>query len=166
VIGRPVRRGARLRGEQGSALVLALLFLSVCGITVGGLLTYANASSASTTALRSSRGSDYNAIGAMQAAIATVRVGATCSNGVSNGVYVTPPASLNNPPAVVLRVDCFPQLATTTTKQRNDVLSVCPNAVTVPCPDTQSLLTANVIFYDSTTTFGVSVGILTWSTNQ
>jgi hypothetical protein len=142
--------------------VLALLFLSVCGITVGGLLTYANASSASTIALRSSRGSDYNAIGAMQAAIATVRVGATCANGV----YVTPSGSLNTPPAIVLRVDCFPQSATTTTKQRNDVMSVCPNAVSAPCPDAQSLLTANVIFYDSTTTFGVSVGILTWSTNQ
>jgi hypothetical protein len=165
MIGRPVRRRTRARDEQGSALVLALLFLSVCGITVGGLLTYANASSTSTTALRSSRGSDYNAIGAMQAAIATVRVGATCSNGV----YVTPAATapttpLNNPPGVVLRVDCFQQSATT--KQRNDVLSVCPNAVSAPCPDGQSLLTANVIFYDSTIAFGVSVGIQTWSSNQ
>ncbi len=160
MIGRPDRRRARARGEQGSALVLALLFLSVCGITVGGLLTYANASSTSTTALRSSRGSDYNAIGAMQAAIATVRIGATCSNGV----YVTPAASLNNPPAIVLRVDCFPQ--SSTTKQRNDVLSVCPSSVSAPCADSQSLLTANVIFYDSTIAFGVSVGIQTWSTNQ
>jgi hypothetical protein len=161
VIGRPARR----RGEQGSALVLALLFLSVCGITVGGLLTYANASSTSTTALRASRGSDYNAIGAMQAGIATVRVGAACASGV----YVTPSATapttpLNNPPGIVLRVDCSQQSATT--KQRNDVLSVCPNTVSAPCPDSQSLLTANVIFYDSTTTFGVSVGVQTWSTNQ
>jgi hypothetical protein len=143
--------------------VLALLFLSVCGMTVGGLLSYANANSTSTTALRASRDSDYNAIGAMQAAIATVRVGTTCGYGV----YVTPAASLNTllgqTPAV-LRVDCFQQ--SFSTRQRNDVLSVCLNSVVAACPDSQSLLTANVIFYDTNTTYGVSVGVQTWTTNQ
>jgi hypothetical protein len=82
--------------------VLALLFLTVCGVTVGGLLTFMNASSTATTALRVSRGSDYDALSAMQAAIASVRVGNPCGSG--GGGY-TPNWTLNNNTRP-LRVDC------------------------------------------------------------
>ena len=61
-----VRRRSPGRGEQGSALVLALLFLTVCGVTIGALLTFANASSNETTALRLTRGSDFDAQAAIQ----------------------------------------------------------------------------------------------------
>jgi hypothetical protein len=153
-------RGRAARTEEGSALVLALLFLTVCGVTIGGLLTFANTSSVSTTALRSARGADYDAQATMQAAIATVRAaGTTCATSGTTGVYTPPTANLNNP-SVPLRVDCYG--LTSASGQRNDVLSVCPASVTGPCPDAKSLLRANVIFYDTPTT-GASIGIQTWS---
>ena len=55
--------------------MLALLFLTVCGVVIGGLMTFTGTSSDATTALRTSRSDDYDAEAAMQAAIATVRTG-------------------------------------------------------------------------------------------
>lgn len=149
-------RGAR-RDERGSALILALIFLSVCGITIGGLLTYANTNSAVTSTLRKVRGGDYDVDAAMNGAIAKLRTtGATCGTGASG---YTPSWTLNNT-SVPLRVDCF-QLSSSGT-QRDDVLLVCPSSVTAPCPDASALLRAEIIFYD-TPTWGASVGIQTWS---
>ena len=90
--------GARPRREEGAALVMALLFLTVCAVTIGGLLTFANTSSSATTALRTARGNEYDTQAAMDAAIATVRTGATCGT-VASGY--TPTWTLNNtsPPA-------------------------------------------------------------------
>ena len=96
------RTRARRNGEDGSALVLALIFLSVSGVTVGGLMTYMNTSSSATTAVRVGRGADYDAVSAMQAAIATVRAGGTCGTGASG---YTPSWTVNNSTRPV-RVDC------------------------------------------------------------
>ena len=135
--------------------MLALLFLTVCGVTIGGLLTFSTASSDATIALRTNRGDDYDADAAMQAAIATVRNGLTCPTFV--------PTWTLNDPGRPLRVDCSLISSTTgNSAQRDDVLSVCPSSVLAPCPDGKSLLRANVIFYDTPST-GVSVGIQTWS---
>jgi hypothetical protein len=143
--------------ERGSALVLALIFLTVCGLTIGSLMTYSNTSSAATTALRKARGTDYDADAAINGAIAKLRTtGATCGTGASG---YTPTWTLNNT-SVPVRVDCF-QLSSSGT-QRDDVLSVCPTSVAAPCPDASSLLRAEIIFYD-TPTWGASVGIQTWS---
>jgi hypothetical protein len=149
-----LRRG---RGERGSALVLALLFLTVCGVTMGGLLTFSSTSSVSTSALRTSRGNDYDVEAAMQAAIATVRIGLTCPS-------FTPPWALNNP-SRPLRVDCRTLSSSSgAAGQRNDVLTVCPGSVlTVPCPDGSSLLRVNVVFYDTFGNTGSSLVIQTWS---
>lgn len=149
----------RTRGEQGSALVLALLFLTVCGITIGGLLTFANTSSNATTALRLTRYTDFDAHAAVQVAIANVRVGTlSCSTSLP---VVLP---LNNLTAPV-RVDCY-QLSTTSGShaKRNDVFLVCPASVNPPCDTNPSvpLLRANVTFYD-TPVLGFSVGIQSWS---
>lgn len=149
---------ARRRREEGSALVLALIFLTVCGVTIGALLTYANASSTSTTALRTTRGSDYDQDAAMNGAIAKLRsTGATCTAGSGNGY--TPSWTLNNP-SLALRVDCFSISSSAT--QRDDVLSVCLNSQSTACPDNKSLLRAEVIFYD-TPSWGNSIDIQTWS---
>jgi hypothetical protein len=144
------RAGSRRRGEDGSALVLALLFLTVCGVTIGALLTFATAGSTATTALRVNRGDEYDADATMQAAIATIRVGTSCTTNA-----FTPSWTLNNP-SRPLRVDCF--VLSTSSSQRHDALSVCPTSVSAPCPDNQAVLRANVIFYD-TPTVGDSVGI-------
>jgi hypothetical protein len=146
----------RNHGQEGSALVMALVFLTSCGIIIGALMTFANTNSAATTSLRTSRGSDFDAQAAMEAAIATVRTGSTCGTGASG---YTPSWTLNNP-SRPLRVDCFSLSSSAT--QRNDVLAVCPSSVNAPCPDNSAIVRANVIFYDKLGT-GNSVGIQTWS---
>jgi hypothetical protein len=147
-------------GEDGSALVLALLFLTVSAVVVTAMVGFTTTSSSATTALRAARGTDYDATSAMQAAIATIRVGTTqgYAGNCLNGGF-TPGWTLNNP-AKPLRVDCFPQSSSAT--QRRVVLSVCPSSVTAPCPDAKSLLRASVIFYDDTS-FGRAAGVQTWS---
>jgi hypothetical protein len=152
-----IRRRIRTQSEQGSALVLALIFLTVCGLTVGGLVSYSNTSSASTTALRKARGTDYDVDAAMNYAIAKLRVtGATCGTQTSGGA--TPTWTLNNT-TVPIRVDCFAQ--TSAANQRNLVLVACASSNTT-CSDANARLRANVIFYD-TPSWGASVGIQTWS---
>jgi hypothetical protein len=151
------QRGAPVGDEEGAALILALLFLTVCAITIGALLTYANTSSVSTTTLRTTRGSDYDQDAAMNAAIAKLRTtGATCGTG-ANGY--TPSWTLNNP-ATPLRVDCF--TLSSSALQRDDVLLVCRSSQSAPCPDSKALLRAEVIFYD-TPSWGSSIDIQTWS---
>ena len=146
--------------EQGSALVLALLFLTVCGITIGGLLTFANAGSNETTALRLTRGTDFDAHAAVQVAIATVRTGSSCTTSV----YTPMTSSLNNPTAP-LRVDCY-QLSSSTGAHatRNDVFLVCPSSVNPPCDTDPSvpLIQVNLTYYD-TPVLGFSLGIQSWS---
>jgi hypothetical protein len=152
----------RRRGtdEDGSALVLALLFLTVSAVVVSALLSFSTTSSSATIVLRSARGTDYDAASAMQAAIATIRVGTSQGYAGSclTGGY-TPTWTLNNA-SRPLRVDCFPQSSSAT--QRRVVLSVCPNSVSAPCPDGQALLRVDVIFYDDQS-FGRAVGVQTWS---
>jgi len=149
-------RHARRRDEQGSALVLALVFLTACGVTIGGLLTFSTTTSATATAFRTARGNDYDAVAAMQAAIATVRPGGTCGTG-ANGF--TPGWTLNNPSRPV-RVDCF--ALSTNSAKRTDVFSVCPSSASAPCADNQSLLRAYVVFYDYQS-LGGSLTVQTWS---
>lgn len=157
---RHTRRGCQRAGEDGSALVLALLFLTVTGVVVSALLGFATTSSSATIAGRSARGTDYDAESAMQAAIATIRVGVTegVAGNCLNGGY-TPTWTLNTT-SVPIRVDCFPQ--TSVASQRHVVLSVCPSSVSAPCPDSKSLLRVDVIFYDDQS-FGRAVGVQTWS---
>jgi hypothetical protein len=142
------------RDEEGTALILALLFLTICAVAIAGLLTFSSTSSNATIALRTARGNDYDAQATMQAAIATIRKGDACTTNVS----YTPTWTLNNPSAP-LRADCYVQSASSA--QRNDVLLVCRTTAPTPC-DSQALLRANVIFYD-TPSVGASIGIQTWS---
>jgi hypothetical protein len=133
-----------------------LLFLTVCAVTIGGLLTFSTTSSDATIAVRTSRGNDYDVEAAMQAAIATVRVGLTCPS-------FTPTWTLNNP-SRPLRVDCINLSSSTgASGQRNDVLTVCPSSVSSPCPDGSSLLRVDVIFYDTSGNTGTSLAIQSWS---
>jgi hypothetical protein len=155
----PTRR-RRARGDDGSALVLALLFLTVSAVVVTALIGFTTTSSSATIALRNARGTDYDTISAMEAAIATIRVGTTegYAGHCLNGGY-TPTWTLNNPSRPV-RVDCYPQSSSAT--QRRVVLSVCPSSVSSPCPDASSLLRVDAIFYDDGS-FGRAVGVQTWS---
>ncbi len=157
----PRARRARACNEEGTALVLALLFLTVGGMIVGGLLSYSNTSAASTTALRVARGNDFDAQATLDAAIATVRTGtSTCST--SGSTAYTPATSLLNTPSRALRVDCFAPSGSVVPGQRNYVFLVCPIAgSSTPCTDAQSLVSAFVTFYDSTSP--PTINIQTWS---
>jgi hypothetical protein len=150
----------RHSNEDGSALILAMLFLTVSAVVVTALLGFSSTSSSATIVIRSVRGTDYDAESAMQAAIAKIRVGTTegYAGSCLQGGY-TPTWTLNNP-SRPLRVDCFPQSSSAT--QRRVVLSVCPTSVSAPCPDGNALLRVDVIFYDDQS-FGRAVGVQTWS---
>jgi hypothetical protein len=149
------------RGEEGSALVMALLFLTVCGVAIGGLLTYSNTSSASTTALRTARSNDFDAQETMDAAIATVRTTSPTCTASGNTVY-TPATSILNNASRALRVDCYAPASLVVAGQRSYVLLVCPIAgSSTPCTDSQAVLSAQVNFYDSVSP--PSIGIQTWS---
>jgi hypothetical protein len=129
-------------------------------VVVTALVGFTTTSSSATSALRSARGTDYDAASAMQAAIATIRVGTTQGYAGSclTGGY-TPTWTLNNP-SRPLRVDCFPQSSSAT--QRRVVLVVCPVSGSTACTDATALLRADVIFYDDGS-FGRDVGLQTWS---
>ena len=71
------RMRTRGRGEDGAALELALIFLAAIALIVSTLLGFAGTSSQATVVTRTSRGNDYDADAAMQAAIATIRVATT-----------------------------------------------------------------------------------------
>jgi hypothetical protein len=149
-----LRSPRRAHGEDGAALELALLFMIATALIVTVLLGFASTSSQATVVTRTSRGKDYDADAAMQAAIATVRVG-TCAS-------YTPSFTLNNP-ATPLRVDCTTTGAVVGS-QRHVVFSVCPSSVaTVPCPDASALLRAEVIFFDDGGITGRAVSVLSWS---
>jgi hypothetical protein len=139
--------------EEGTALVLALLFLTICAVAIGGLLTFSSTSSNATSAVRIARGHDYDAQATMEAAIATIRTGSSCTTN-----FLTPSWTLNVP-STPLRADCYSLSASSA--QRNDVLLVCAQSAPTPC-DNEALLRANVIFYD-TPSVGSSIGIQTWS---
>jgi len=147
----------RTHDEAGAALELALVFLTAIAFIVGALLSFASTSSQATVVTRAARGTDYDADGAMQLAIATIRVGACQSIIVSD---VVPPFVLNNP-ARPIHVECATPFAAVNA-QRHVVLSVCPGAGAGSCLDADALLRADVIFYDDVT-YGRAVSIQSWS---
>ena len=148
----------RATGEAGVALELALIFLTAISVVVAVLLGFASTSSQATVVTRAARGTDYDADAAMQAAIATIRVGTT-EGYVGSCASFTPAFTLNNP-SVPLRVDCTP--FTASAAQRHVVLSVCRASVAAPCPDVSALLRADVVFYDDQGV-GRAVSIQSWS---
>jgi hypothetical protein len=146
--------------EDGAALVLALMILTISMITVGVLIGFVYTGSGATVATRAARAHDYDAASAMAAAIATIRVGTTegyVGSCLSGGYS---PAWTLNDASRPVRVDCFPQSAAAL--QRRVILSVCPSSIAAPCPDANSLLRADVTFYDDQS-FGRAVAVSTWS---
>ena len=96
--------------------------------------TYANTSSDATTALRSARGNDYDAKGAMQAAIATVRTGTDLRDRRHERVHAADHDAQQSDPApcsgstASLQSSRRPASATTCSL-------VCPSSVAAPCTD-------------------------------
>ena len=103
-------RDTTTRDEQGSALVMALVMLSVVGLLVGAALTYAGTSlRTTTTSYRPNRGSLYAADSAIQGAIQYVRNNPQAGSDLL-GAKCTPDAfQYTDPKAGPVSVDVCPQ---------------------------------------------------------
>lgn len=147
--------------EEGSALVICLAFLTFVALIVGALLDYTYTNLVATNKLKAVRSTDYNADGAMEQAIAAIRMNTGQGFlGACPSIHAAAP----NADGSAVRVDCTPKLMPLF--QREVTLSVCPSTeATTPCPDGKSLLRANVKFYDYPT-FGSTAIVETWSANQ
>ncbi len=146
--------------EEGSALVICLAFLTFVALVVGALLEYTYTNLVATNKLKAVRSTDYNADGAMEQAIAAIRV--NTAQGFVGACTSISVAAANGDGSSV-RVDCAPTLMPLF--QRQVSLSVCPSTEAAPCPDSKSLLQANVKYYDYPT-FGSTAIVETWSANQ
>jgi Tfp pilus assembly protein PilX len=73
-LGTAIRaRGSAARGEDGAALVLVLIVITVIALTLGALLSRSDTSIRTTVGLRDQVAATYNADGAMQAAVNNLR---------------------------------------------------------------------------------------------
>ena len=91
------RRG---RGEEGSALVLALVFVTVIGLWISAVLSFADTSFRTTRAVARQRSLLYAADGAMDAVIRKVQAEGRCED-----VYNAPETN-----GQAVKVDCQPPL--------------------------------------------------------
>src|SRR5712664_3803045 len=91
-------RKARDR-EDGSALILALIFLSILSIGIAALLYMSQTNVATTLAFRTQGANAYGADGAMNAGINSIRTDASqCKEGVTSNL---PIPSANGTPVTV-----------------------------------------------------------------
>ena len=103
-------RNTRTRDEQGSALVIALVMLSVVGLLVGAALTYAGTSlRTTTTSYRPARGSLYAADSAIQGAIQYVRNNPEMATDVLGAQCITDAYKYTDPKVGLVSVDACPQ---------------------------------------------------------
>lgn len=86
------RPSERVRDECGAALILALVFVVVAALSVGGLLTFAGGSLLDTAQLKAERGLEYGADSATEIALQAVRY--------RPAYYPTGPASCLGTPTV------------------------------------------------------------------
>ena len=100
----------RTRDEQGSALVMALVMLTVIGLMVGAALTYSSTSlRASNNAIRPNRASLYAADSAIQGAIEYIRDNPEMSSDVLSTTCIPGFYRYTDPKAGEVTVDACPQ---------------------------------------------------------
>jgi hypothetical protein len=103
-------RGNETRSEQGSALVMALVMLTVVGLMVAAGLTYAGTSvRASNDAIRPNRASLYAADSAIQGAIEYVRDNPEMSSDVLGATCIPNFFRYTDPTVGEVTVDACPQ---------------------------------------------------------
>ena len=103
-------RGEQPQNEQGSALVMALVMLTVIGLMVGAALTYSSTSlHASNNSIRPNRASLYAADSALQGAIEYVRDNPEMSNDVLGAGCLSSFYKYNDPKVGTVTVDACPQ---------------------------------------------------------
>ena len=97
-------RGKQPRNEQGSALVMALVMLTVIGLMVGAALTYSSTSlRASNNAIRPNRASLYAADSAIQAAIEYVKAQQESGGTIGQDLGLPCPSPANTNSTIPVR---------------------------------------------------------------
>ena len=103
-------RGKQPRNEQGSALVMALVMLTLIGLLVGAALTYSDTSlRASNNNIRPNRASLYAAEGAIQGAIEYIRDNPEMSSDVLGSGCLPAFYRYTDPKVGDVTVDACPQ---------------------------------------------------------
>jgi hypothetical protein len=146
---RPVagRIRAARRDESGAALILALVFVIVGALSLGGLLTFAGSALLDTANLKSARALDYAADGATDIAIQAVRYTPDAYQKPT-GRPLTPPQNCLGPSSVqidgyLVAVDCSGSIGSLPTYGEATFASGSP---TISSPATTDLFSGNATF--------------------
>jgi hypothetical protein len=155
----------RARDESGQVLVLALAFMLVTGLVIGGLLTFAGTSVLGAERLREQRAAVYAADGATDAAIQVGR--ADTGVGGYGDARCQPPGPLAATPVLLT--------TTATTDDKTAATVICTWSADPLQPDRTVTFTsfvvgtatpivrATVLYFDSGGTVPVSMNILSWT---
>jgi hypothetical protein len=91
-----LRRARRDNAEEGSALVIALLFLAVFGLLIGGILSLTQANLKTTGAIRARASNDYTGAAAVDGAVNYARnVAAVGGSAYDQTCFSLPAATVN-----------------------------------------------------------------------
>lgn len=174
------------RGEDGTSLILALVFITAIGLLFIAILNFATGALTNTVNLRTQRGLEFGADAAVNASVQWVRN--TCPQPPTNTVTypcsaMFPTTGNSSPPPTnclpnnvasmtfntyTVKVNCLGQAAP---GQRFIDFYAC---TTGTCSATNSVLHANITFFDSdpsgnvncsgttTSTCGISMTINSW----
>lgn len=173
-----VRR--RAAGEDGASLILALIFITVIGLLMIAILNFSAGALTNTINLRTQRGLEFSADGAVNASEQWVR--STCPNTTNTAGYPCAAMFGSSAPA-----KCMPNNVGSMTFNSYTVMVYCTGAAplgkrvvdlyactTGTCSATNSLLHANITFFDSdpsgnvlcsganTSTCGIAMKINSW----
>jgi hypothetical protein len=154
---------AKIRGEDGAVLVLALVFMIVIALVLVGIVTLSGNDLRNTTSLLNQQSIEYRSSGAMDIAIQTVRY--------TNTTFPAPPNAAScltsgtgiqvgtNSPLVYVDCSTVPrsQLPANTGVFREIDLYACGTSTTL-CSSTNYTLSATVDFVDGPTCASGSIG--------
>jgi hypothetical protein len=142
--GSQAARGKRQHDEHGAALVLALLFLVVVGVTVSSLLDWSGNDLTSVAHFQQSRTLEYAAGSAMQVQMQTVRYDSSkCTNA---SIPIPNPSG-----TVTIDIWCSTVFNPTSAATRVVTLTACGSAQPT-CSQANPYLTVVVTFDDYSST--------------
>jgi hypothetical protein len=157
--------------ESGATLLLAIAFMVVVGLIGGGVITLVSSATNGRVALDRARNREYAADGAIEGAIAQVRLNMTSGQAATPCNTLPPSPTMNG---VQVRVTCTfaPAITTTRYLQRNVIFTAQCAAVSAPvCPDTNVIIRAQVNYASPSVLSDPSITvdhtyIQSWSVNS
>jgi outer membrane protein W len=158
------------RDESGATLLLAIAFLIVVGLIGGGVITLVSSAAADRAALDNARNREYAADGAIEGAIAQVRVNMTSGQALTPCTTLPPAPTLNG---VTIEIGCTfaPTLTTTRYLQRNVIFTAqCAAPYTAKCQNGNVITRAQIDFASPSLATDTSIAVTrtyvqAWSVN-